>query len=181
MKLKSAISAAMLAMVGTFGVSFSPQPSVQAEVIPYQCFDASGNVAFTTTNPQETYGWRMGCRQMRYISNDPSQRQVAYYDCYDEVGNILMTTTNPEDAERLDNHDKVTCRKIGYRNSAPLQAQPIYYECYSRSKQVAFTTIYSQDTFGWLWGCKEVLNNPLPGSVPNTTTTPAPTSNSSGR
>lgn len=152
--LKSVVSIALFAVTG--GIGFVPtqahaettKTSAQ-QIIRYDCYDRSGNIAYITINPQETIGWQMGCREVPYLSE--AEARATYYQCYDGNGNIALTTTSESVADALDN-----CREIGYRDSTPPQVQAVYYECLNNKGDVAFTTARHQDTQGWVPDCREV-------------------------
>jgi hypothetical protein len=153
--LKSVVSIALFAVTSSIGLM--PIHQAQAEdvkpttqqLIRYECYDRSGNIAYVTTNPQETIGWQMGCREVPYISE--AEPRATYYQCYDGNGNIVLTTTDRSVDNNLDN-----CRRIGYRDSTPTQIQPVYYECLNSKGEVAFSTVHHQDTQGWVPDCREV-------------------------
>jgi len=154
--LKSVASIALF--VVTSGIGFMPvqaqaedaNPTAQ-QIVRYECYDRSGNIAYVTTNPQETIGWQMGCREVSYTSEAAGGSRVAYYQCYDGSGNVAMTTTSEAVADAMNN-----CRKIGYRDITPAQVQSVYYECLNGKGEVAFTTTRHQDTQGWVPDCREV-------------------------
>ncbi len=154
MNLRSVVSIALFTAMG--GIGFMPvqvhaedtKPSAQ-QIIQYECYDRSGNIAYVTPNPQETIGWQMGCREVSYTSK--AAVRAAYYQCYDGNGNIALTTTSEAVADALDN-----CRNIGYRDTTPPQVQPVYYECLNSKGEVAFTTAHHQDTQGWVPNCREI-------------------------
>jgi hypothetical protein len=153
MNLKSVVPAAIFAVSSVLGTVFLPTNAQaqsqddQTQAVSYECYDANGNIAFTTINPQETYGWTLGCRPLRQLtSTDATQSSVPYYQCYDANGNVAFTTTDSE----------AGCPRVGSKRSNPIQANAIYYECYNNKGEVAFTTRDPQDTFGWLPSCREV-------------------------
>ena len=156
MNLKSVVSIALFAVTG--GIGFVPlqaqakdaNPSAQ-QIIRYECYDRSGNIAYVTTNPQETIGWQMGCREVPSTSEAATESRVTSYQCYDSNGNVALTTTSEDVVDAMDN-----CRKIGYRNTIPAQVQPFYYECLNSKGAVVFTTARHQDTQGWVPDCREV-------------------------
>ncbi|MFM7424521.1 MAG: hypothetical protein ACKO7W_05930 [Elainella sp.] len=125
--------------------------SPSGRVIPYACYDRAGNVVFTTTNPQETVGWELGCREIQYESVEPASPPITYFQCFDENGGIAFSTVDEDVAEESD----LFCREIGTRLSRPVVLRPVYYECFTTTGELAFTTSYPQDTYGWKPGCRE--------------------------
>lgn len=145
--------------------STSVATQLPPQIIQYQCYDSRGNLAFVTFNPQETYGWAQGCREVPYMDVEKPEATVPYYRCFDAKGNILLTTVNREDAEKLIQQD-VTCNLVAERSSSPPQNYAVYYECFNFEGQVAFTTRFPQDTVGWLPGCRELTTRTLPAGTP---------------
>lgn len=121
------------------------------QVIPYACYDRSGNVVFTTTNPQETIGWELGCREVQYESSNPASPPLLYTECFDVNGGTAFSTVDRKVARNSD----LPCRPIGTRLSLPVVARPVYYECFNTDGTLAFTTSYPQETYGWKPGCRE--------------------------
>ncbi len=77
----------------------------------YECFTAAGDLAFTTSYPQETFGWKPGCREMQYQTglfaeqlNSPSSR----YECLDTSGNVAFVTSDAQEARRW----RIGCREV---------------------------------------------------------------------
>lgn len=79
--------------------------------VHYECYNTDGTVAFLTSYPQNTYGWKPGCRELQSqevaaIRNLESSQPA--YECFDVNGNVAFTTENPQDANRW----KLGCRQI---------------------------------------------------------------------
>jgi hypothetical protein len=127
-------------------------PAPPAEVIPYACYDDTGNVVFTTINPQETIGWDLGCREVQYETNDPTSPPIAYFQCFDVNGGVAFNTIDASVAKE----SELFCREIGARVTTPVPYRPVYYECYNTDGSLAFTTSYPQNTYGWKPGCREL-------------------------
>jgi hypothetical protein len=164
MNLKSVVSIALLTMSG-LGSVLLPVSYVRADeheetatpqqIIRYECYDRSGNLAFTTADPAETIGWAMGCREVPYTletRDEDDKLRITYYECYDGNGNIAFTTTN----ESLADSHSFECRNIGYRTTVPVEKRSVYYECLNNEGEIAFTTNRHQDTQGWVPNCREV-------------------------
>jgi hypothetical protein len=126
--------------------------TAEGQVIPFACYDSAGNVIFTTSNPQQTLGWGLGCREVQYESNNLDSGPAAYFQCFDVNGGVAFNTVDPQVARDSD----LFCRKIGSRITTPMTARPTFYECFNVDGSTAFTTSYPQDTFGWNPGCREV-------------------------
>jgi hypothetical protein len=176
MRLKPAIPAIVFAAVSLLGTVL-PMPNAQAKdnehnqrypVLYYECYNAEGNIAFTTTEQRDTIGWSLGCRQVRYIVEEPPLTRTDYYQCYNVLGDVALTAVDPNSTrDRLTsgdyNHHPRTrrvadlgCGQIGHRNSSPDISRAVHYQCYNVNGGIAFTTIYPQDTYGWKPGCSEV-------------------------
>lgn len=69
----------------------------------YECYNVDGALAFTTSYPQNTYGWKPGCRELQYqdvvVTQQVEEPQVTY-QCFDVNGNVSFTTYDPQDARR---------------------------------------------------------------------------------
>jgi hypothetical protein len=163
MNLKSILPIATLIAVGVTGL-LPPSPALArkrdkpaedaqaaGQIIPYACYDRAGNVVFTTTNPKETIGWPMGCRQVQYESSNPTSPPLVYFQCFDRNGSLAFSTVD----EKVAKDSKLRCNEIGSRLSSPVTARPIFYECFNANGTLAFITSYPQETFGWKPGCRE--------------------------
>ena len=160
MKPKLLVQAVLFTAVSGSGW-FLPLAQVRADeagnaptgqVIPYACYNRTGNVVFTTINPQDTLGWEAGCRQVQYESVDPASPPLTYFQCFDSNGGIAFSTIEAKVARDSD----LFCREIGTRLSSPIPLRPVHYECFTAMGDLAFTTSYPQDTFGWKPGCREL-------------------------
>lgn len=79
--------------------------------VHYECYDANGNLAFTTSYPQDTFGWKPGCREVQHQDTVVSQTTEiprTTYECFDTTGNVAFTTFDPLEVRRW----KLGCREI---------------------------------------------------------------------
>lgn len=76
----------------------------------YECYTTEGLVAFTTSYPQNTYGWKPGCRELQFPETTVSQTisDQPLYECFDAVGNVAFTTVNVQETRRW----KLGCRQV---------------------------------------------------------------------
>lgn len=79
--------------------------------IYYECFNADGTLAFTTSYPQNTYGWKPGCRELQYQDEVVAQQlevEQFGYECLDTSGNVAFITYDPQEVKRW----KIGCREV---------------------------------------------------------------------
>jgi hypothetical protein len=84
---------------------------IPARPIYYECFNTNGTVAFTTSYPQETYGWKPGCREQQYqdaVATQPDDQPQASFECLDTNGDVAFTTSDPQEVRRW----KLQCRQV---------------------------------------------------------------------
>ncbi|MCU0524845.1 MAG: hypothetical protein MUF72_08480 [Elainella sp. Prado103] len=75
----------------------------------YECYNADGTLAFATSYPQNTFGWKPGCRELQYqdamLTQMPDRTP---YECFDISGNVAFVTYDPLEVRRW----KLGCREI---------------------------------------------------------------------
>lgn len=78
--------------------------------VHYECYNTEGTVAFTTSYPQNTYGWKPGCRELQFPETTVSQTvsDQPLYECFDTAGNVAFTTVNVQETRRW----KLGCRQV---------------------------------------------------------------------
>lgn len=88
---------------------------VAVRPIYYECFTTTGELAFTTSYPQDTYGWKPGCREQQsrdmVATTQPTDQSTGQpqtnFECLDSSGNVAFTTTDPQEVRRW----KLGCRQ----------------------------------------------------------------------
>ncbi len=80
--------------------------------VHYECYDVNGDLAFTTSYPQDTFGWKPGCRELQYqdeaVAAQLNQTPRTTYECFDTRGNVVFTTYDPLEVRRW----KLGCREV---------------------------------------------------------------------
>lgn len=75
----------------------------------YECYNANGSLAFTTSYPQNTFGWKPGCRELQYQDEALVQLpEGASYECFDVSGDVAFVTYDPLEVRRW----KLGCREL---------------------------------------------------------------------
>lgn len=79
--------------------------------IYYECYNIDGNLAFTTSYPQNTFGWKPGCRELpsqTVTAQETTETPQNRYECLDISGNVAFTTNDPQEVRRW----KLGCREV---------------------------------------------------------------------
>ncbi len=77
----------------------------------YECYTAAGNLAFTTSYPQDTFGWKPGCRELQYQDEVVAQQLISprsSYECLDTSGYVSFVTYDPQVARQW----RIGCREV---------------------------------------------------------------------